>query len=262
LGVQRRDRDHHLSEEQATGEEVGELEEDEEDRVGELVTYVIVPGAQGIDVSDVVLVRDTAPVLCPMRNRTPGPPGTHLSEIIRDLCIKTGQFDEEGVVNQADLEFGSAVEFAIINRMKLDEPGMYFVPGELELHGVYGHPDLARHQRRKELMRSLEIKCTWMSAAKHGPFSEKFWKFEVQNKGYLKMLQELFELSYPPPGELHVVYPRGDYSRNQRSTWKTWLYPWTQWDLDSTWDMLIQHRDLMRQEQGLMRELLGVGGGE
>lgn len=187
--------------------------------------------------SIVKLVRDGMPNLLPMK-RTPG---MHVSAIINDLCLTLGHYKDSGEeVNQARLELGNAVEHALRDRLELDDPDSYMQPGELELDGVTGTPDLLQPVLRAD----HEVKATYMSS-KHGPGSQKFLKYEWQLKSYLKML------STPASpwllGFLHVFYINGDYTYGPGSgpIYRIWRYEFTGAELDANWRMLMQHAERM-----------------
>jgi hypothetical protein len=189
------------------------------------------------------LIQDGAPNLLPMQGRSPC---IHVSDVIRDICIATGQFDGDREMNMAQMQLGRALEYAIISMVALDDPDRYIQPGEVMVDGLPGTPDLF------DVIDYLphEIKCTWMTT-KWAPGSEKFWKYEVQLKAYAYMLGAC-------KGRLHVCYINGAAypKRGERRDefpyapeYKVWEYTWSKSELAENWLMLLGRRDSMKLEQ-------------
>ena len=181
----------------------------------------------------VELVQEGAPILCPMQGRSKG---DHVSVLVHELCLELGHYKEDdGEVNQARLELGNAWEYALINRLQLDDPDRYIQPGELELDGVYGTPDILDMVEKAD----CEIKCSFMSC-KHGPGSDKFFKYETQLKAYLHMLatpKHRWLVGY-----LHVCFVMGDYkygSPTSGPVYRIWRYVFTPQELEMNWKMLM-----------------------
>jgi hypothetical protein len=155
--------------------------------------------------------------------------GAHVSELIHEICLSLGHYkDDGGEPNMARMELGNAWEFALIEFLVRREPDRYFKPGELWLDDVSGNPDVLDVIEEAD----VEIKVSWMSS-KHGPGSEKFFKYETQLKAYLYMLGWT-------RGYLHVVFVNGDYKYNQGGgpVYRVWRYEFSIEELEANWRML------------------------
>ena len=184
----------------------------------------------------VTLIAENMPVLLPMQGRSSG---VHISTIINDLCIRLGHYDPKEDFNQSQLEIGNAFEWAIIERMSLNNPGRYIRPGELTVDGRHGTPDL--FDMNVEAVD--EFKCTWMSV-KNGPGSKKFWKYETQIKAYCHMVGWLVS-------HLHVLHLNGDYSFGRMSgppMYRCYRYVFTQSELTANWSMLMAHANTLENK--------------
>lgn len=180
---------------------------------------------------EVILLTDQIPLLCPMVNRISG---IHVSAVINDLCIKLGHYkdtrDEDR--NNGYLEVGNCFEWALINRQHIDSPGRYIIPGELEENGIHGTPDLIDTVDWVD----EEIKATYMSS-RHGPGSEKFWKYETQLKSYCYIMR--MEI-----GRLRVLFIMGDY-KGSGPQYRHWEYRFTKSELRENWLMIESHAGVM-----------------
>lgn len=186
--------------------------------------------------SEAVLIFEGMPDLLPMLNRSKG---VHVSEVINDLCLRLGHYAKrEGDDPQTMWELGNALEHAIIARYQLDQPDRYVQPGELELDGKYGTPDLLDVVE----MVLHEIKLTWMST-KHGPDSEKFWRYWVQLMAYCHMFGVR-------TGRLHVCHVMGDYRGAPEPIYRCWERTFDDYELAENWAKLTTHSELMTREAG------------
>jgi hypothetical protein len=186
--------------------------------------------------STVKLIRDTMPSILPMGGRSKG---DHVSVLVNEICLRLGHYEETiGPANQARLELGNCWEFALIQRLNLDQPDRYFQPGELRLDNIYGTPDLLDSFEQAD----CEIKATFMSS-RHGPGSEKFFKYEMQLRAYLHMLGW-------KRGYLHVCFVNGDYSYMGKKrgkfadtggpVYRVWRYDFTTKELEMNWATLLK----------------------
>lgn len=156
--------------------------------------------------------------------------GDHVSTLIHEICLELGHYKEDdGEMNQARLELGNAWEFALINRLQLDQPDRYIQPGEIEYQNVFGTPDVLDIVDKAD----CEMKCTFMSS-KHGPGSDKFFKYESQLKAYLHMLGWV-------TGYLHVCFVMGDYKYGPGGgpVYRVWRYRFSEQELKMNWKMLM-----------------------
>lgn len=182
---------------------------------------------------ELTLIRSGIPDLVPMVRG--GDETRHVSYAIRRLCLQLGHYEEsevdEGTRNLWGM--GSAFEDAVVaslsERYALTHPGRYVRTGELELDGLLGNPDLFDTVDQAV----EEMKLTWMSS-KHGPESEKFWKYWVQVKAYCRMMEV-------QTGRLHVCYLNGNYKRGEDGTrceYYVWEAKFTKIELINNWKMI------------------------
>lgn len=100
-------------------------------------------------------------------------------------------------------------------------------PGEIELDGIIGSPD--GYDPETGILD--EYKCTWKSIRNAHP--ENVWKWQVQVKGYCKMLGATV-------ARFHVFYVNGDW-RGSGPIYRPYLFSYTQREIDENWQMLVQH---------------------
>jgi len=139
------------------------------------------------------------PDLVPME-RTVGP---HVSEAIRKMSIRRGDYKDEGEAGflkpivRNRMELGNAFEHGLVERFA--ESGQYEKGREIELDGIYGTPDLI--SQVDEIV--PDIKVTWMGAKRdiHDP---KLLKYKEQVMAYAHML------GYRR-ARLKIVYVNGFY---------------------------------------------------
>ena len=183
--------------------------------------------------ADVRLVSEGMHELLPMV-RT-GRPEAHVSAVIRYLCISLGHFaaEDDAVEGERDytlMELGSAFEDAVVealsNRWATANPDRFVRPGELELDGLIGTPDLLD----TVLFAVVEIKLTKLSS-NWGPDSIKFWKYWVQLMAYCYMLRTT-------KGFLHVCHINGDYRDNRSPCYRVYEANFSIAELGRNWRML------------------------
>jgi hypothetical protein len=100
-------------------------------------------------------------------------------------------------------------------------------PGEVELDGVVGSPD----GYDPETGMLDEYKCTWKSIKNAHP--ENVWKWQVQVKGYCKMLGVTTV-------RFHILYLMGDY-RGSGPLYRSYVFSYTQQEIDENWQMVVNH---------------------
>jgi hypothetical protein len=103
-------------------------------------------------------------------------------------------------------------------------------PGEVELDGIVGSPD----GYDPDAGMLDEYKCTWKSINNAHP--EQVWKWMTQVKGYCKMLGVTTV-------RFHVLYINGDY-RGSGPIYRSYLFSFTQKEIDENWQMLLNHARL------------------
>lgn len=100
-------------------------------------------------------------------------------------------------------------------------------PGEIELDGIIGSPD--GYDPATGVMD--EYKLTWKSIKNARP--ENVWKWQVQIKGYCKMLGTT-------TARFHIFYVMGDY-RGSGPLYRSYLFSYTQREIDENWQLLVNH---------------------
>ncbi len=182
--------------------------------------------------SEIILLSDEMEDILPMQGRSEG---VHVSSVIHDLCKRLGYFEGDLPLNQAWFELGNAMEWAMSDRLEKQYPGRYIQPGELELDGLFGTPDLLDIEDWAD----EEIKLAWMSA-KHEPDSQKFWRYWAQVMAYCKMLGTNL-------GRLRVCFINGDYSA-PGPVYRFWEQEFSDEELDENWAMLITAGQRLEEE--------------
>jgi hypothetical protein len=152
----------------------------------------------------------------------------HLSDIYTDLertlFPKTTSAD---MTNQLWAETGFLWE-TLLSRVLAEHCGAR--PGEVELDGIVGSPD--GFDPSTGVLD--EYKSTWKSITKTHP--SNVWKWMTQVKGYCKMLGVLVV-------RFHVFYINGDY-RGSGPLYRSYLFSFTQREVNENWAMLINHAKL------------------
>lgn len=176
------------------------------------------------------LIATGIPELIPMV-RT-GDPRRHVSHIIRKLCLALGHFEDTGDPNTSLMELGSAFEDAVATslakRWATAYPDRFIQPGELELGGLIGTPDLF------DIIDNaiVEIKLTKISS-RHDIESDKFWKYWVQVKTYCTMIGV-------NTGRVHIGHINGDY-KGIEVHYNVWEDTFTPSELYENWRMISSH---------------------
>lgn len=192
-----------------------------------------------------MLIARGIPDLLPMA-RT-GDPVDHISHVIRSLCVRLGHFTiDEDVSKEAKaqiqtrMEMGSAFEdaliVALIERYRKSDPDRFVHAGELTKDGLIGTMDLLDATD----WAVLEVKLTWISS-RHGPDSEKFWKYWVQLKAYCHMAGTNL-------GRLHVCHINGNYKGDRGPTYNVWEDRFSKQELEENWLMLTRHHAELHKE--------------
>lgn len=197
------------------------------------------------------LLSSEMPDLLPMQGRSPG---LHISEVIKDLCIRLGIFEGDMPVNQLWMGLGNALEYAIVRMVMEDERyrDRFIRPGELEKDGMFGTLDLvdtmpelgglivipgAPLLHEPGFTAVNEIKLSWMSV-NQAVDSERFWRYWVQIMAYCWMWETTI-------GVLHVAHINGDYkygkSEEPGPAWRSWRRDFTERELFENWRMLKSH---------------------
>lgn len=174
-----------------------------------------------------------------------GDPTHHISWIVRELCIKLGHFTTSNMTpeQQTRMELGSVFEDAVVRALAAryeEHADEYVCPGEYELDGLIGTPDLLEipDLKRSHITTVIEIKLTWMSA-RWDPESIKFWRYWVQLMAYCKLVGTHH-------GQLHVCHINGDYRENRLPIYRVYGVEFTDAELSENWAMLVSNGEVMR----------------
>lgn len=182
------------------------------------------------------LIARGIPELFPMKRG--GDPRSHVSYIVRDLCLKLGHFESSDDPNPNPnlMELGSTFEDLVADKLAeryaRNDPDRYARPGELELDGLIGTMDLMDMFD----WAVIEVKLTKMSS-RHDIESDKFWKYWVQLQAYCKMIGTR-------RGRLHIGFINGDY-RGLEVDYQVWEDEFTDDELNANWRMLVSHHKLL-----------------
>ncbi len=151
----------------------------------------------------------------------------HLTDIISDLEREVFPVtsDKQRLKNRHFAEVGFLFE-DILSQAFRDKLGKRI--GEIEYQGIIGTPDGIDF----EGWLLEEYKCTWRSS-KTQPHN--MWRWLVQIKGYLKMLQ--FEMTQC---KMRILYLNGNY-KGSGPEYKEYMLSFIQEEIDNNWDMLQAH---------------------
>jgi hypothetical protein len=161
-------------------------------------------------------------------------PGLHLSTIIRAIEQTIRPKDEW--CTQEELAFFGAGGFMwerVFSMAHRDavtgaEDGDLVRPGEFELDGVAGSPDLIRMSD----WTLIETKCTWRGLRKWESLEKNFWSWLVQTKGYCKMIGTNV-------CEIHCFFVAGDW-RPPVPCVKSIQIEYTDRELSENWSMITK----------------------
>ena len=205
-----------------------------------------------------------APLFLPESDE-PRSPGVHLSSIIRRIAIQEGILttdEEESMGLLSDhreitdpvailrISIGLAWEQYYIPRILGPALDVVDHPGEMLVDGIYMTPDgesvgiVHVEKRGKKRHDSIvhEIKATYKTARKD---IRKQWMWIAQMRSYCRAKGTCHAM-------LHVLFICGDYSRPIKPMLRTFVFEFTQEELDSTWDLMLECK---RMEDGATEEL-------
>lgn len=161
--------------------------------------------------------------------------GTHVSVVLRRLCIALGHYEEsEEGPDQTRLEFGQAFEDTMAYRLNKAFPGRFVRLPELSRDNIFGNLDLFD----VDDWAVVEVKLTWMSTNAHVE-SKKFWKYWAQAKTYAAMVDDNVTRV-----RLIVGHVMGDYDRSKmpQPVVNHWAQQFHPDDINGTWEMIRSHR--------------------
>lgn len=158
--------------------------------------------------------------------------GLHLTPIIKDIeqTIKP----RELWCTQDELEFFGAGGFMwerVFSMAHRDavETGDLFRPGEIELDGIIGSPDLIRISDYT----LLETKCTWRGLRQWESLEKNFWGWLCQVKSYSHMIGTNV-------AEIHVFFVAGNW-RPPVPCARSVRLEFRKHELEENWRMILRH---------------------
>lgn len=190
---------------------------------------------------DIILIANSLPDLLPQKSRSEG---IHVSQIIQDICIQRGWYDEQTSIPRSRWELGKALERSLISAFEREFPGRYIEPGELSYDGLLGTPDILDVPEEEV----DDIKLTERSSGDtpklytpapldHPIHSDRFWANWTQIMAYCTMIGW-------SKGALLLTHQRGDYRERRREViYHAWQQVFTRYELDERWLMLKRHAD-------------------
>jgi hypothetical protein len=191
---------------------------------------------------DTVLVEEV-PFEIQMPNDMTRTPGLHLSDVIRDLALRSGILDAKWADGDQDMSMmflGLAWEEWISKQHK----EIIFHPGEIIRDGILMSPDGITMTRKG--LRLNEFKYTRKSlrafeeSLRNG--HKKVWMWVAQVMAYSYGLETL-------EAYLHVMFANGDYGRELgggNPRYKVFSLSFSQLELKSNWDMILRHAGRMK----------------
>jgi hypothetical protein len=159
--------------------------------------------------------------------------GLHLSQIYGDLetTVRGRREPMEDTQLNAYRAIGFVWEHIVAHGMAMAGESSYVIrPGEFELDGIAGSPDLIDVRD----LRVIDTKATYRSSRRCENLQEDFWIWMVQQKGYCKMVGT--DLS-----RLIVLFMMGDYKQGPRPEFRQFDFQWEQKELDDNWKMIVNH---------------------
>ena len=179
---------------------------------------------------------------------TPRSKGVHASGIIRNIAIEMGILKEQEEFNLYDkseitdelailrMSIGLAWEAHYINNVLYHE-GVVKHPGEMQLSDIGMNPDgeSVETVKGKTVLVIHEVKATYKSTRTVGDVTNQ-WMYLTQLKCYCKAAKTRW-------GKLHVLFLCGDYSYPIRPVARAWVIEFTQKELDSNWDLMVDYKN-------------------
>ena len=158
-------------------------------------------------------------------------PGLHLSTIYRDIERTIKPKDEW--CSEEELAFFGAGGFLwerVFGKCHAEAVATEDIvrPGEFELDGIIGSPDLIRVSD----WTLLETKCCWRSARKFESLEKNFWAWICQVKSYSLMIGTNV-------AEIHCFFVAGDW-RPPAPCVKSIRIEYTDRELEENWSMITK----------------------
>lgn len=185
--------------------------------------------------------RPLLPVL-PVEARDYRAPGTHVSTIIKDLCLTLDplRFTKEGSEEFQDLELEPRVWLGQAMDTHLSQVLTAYTqtavrPGGIEVDGVWMSSDLlvlADDPSSADFVVE-EFKLTWMSS-RGGVDQPKFIHWLWQIKAYCWAWETVH-------ARLRVYFVNGDYQYPLKPQYRVWDLEFTFEELQNNWRMLLGH---------------------
>lgn len=195
--------------------------------------------------------------------------GVHQSAIIRCLATESGILAPEWAEELSLVDARVITDQTAILRMMIGLaweqlyiptiPEINHQPGELEVDGVYMTPDgesisviITLDGRQQYALVVHECKATYKSVntvANLDPFHKGNWMWLAQIKGYCKGKNTRFS-------SMHVLFINGDYTYPLKPMLKRWDIEFTQDEIDTNWQQLMEYRDGLQMRLELQDGIL------
>lgn len=160
--------------------------------------------------------------------------GLHLSQIYGDLdrTITTKQYapmseEQRDAYRAVGFVWEHVVAKAMVEGLVSD---LYLRPGEFELDGITGSPDLIYLPD----WRVVDTKATYKSSRQVDDLLKNFRVWMWQMKGYCHMIESR-------SSQLIICFMAGDYRNGQRPEFRQFDFEWTTEELKENWAMLTGH---------------------
>lgn len=173
-------------------------------------------------------------------------PGLHVTPIIRAIALKYGYVKlSTSPVDPSRLQLGQALEHAVLERMRWDNPDRYIRVGEMERDGIKMNLDFLDTY----IYEPWDCKLTDRSS-NNDIAGTKFWCEWMQVASYAGALETKSAV-------LAICHEQGDYSHLKtgpdgrrplrKVIYNVWRQTWTQDELDDIWVMIINHKHLVEE---------------
>lgn len=188
-------------------------------------------------------------------SKAPRSDGVHVSGIIRCIATETGILKPEWAEDLSLTDIREITDPVAVLRISiglaweewyiptiLGPMGVLDHPGENQVEGIYLTHDaesldviITERNQKRYVLKVHEIKATYKSTRTVGDMSSQ-WMWLAQIKAYCKAVKTLHAV-------IHILYLCGDYSYPIKPLLECWELEFTQEEIDSNWQLLIDYRD-------------------
>lgn len=197
----------------------------------------------------------TTPLTLPPPKK-PRSPGLHASNIMKAIAVEVGFLDKKWADDLSLVDAREITDPGSILRIRIGLAweehliptleGVSDHPGEILLQGVYMTPDGESVSKVFSGMKDFqlivhEVKSTYKSARMYGGGTESAekalrgeWMWITQLKTYCKGMETLY-------ARIYILFICGDYTYPITPMYKEFEVEFTQEEIDTSWDMLIDY---------------------